>query len=443
MSPNGGIHLVLRRLQSGILAQGRLWRGAIALTMVLGLALALPTLKPQAAGTWYYVNSVSGSDSNPGTSPSRPWRTLAPVKARRFLPGDVVNFARGSSWSGGLVIDDSGVQGSPITFQAYGSGAKPVFTNSGRWSRSISINASWVVVNGLRVQGAYEFGYRIGQGANRNVIRNSEATAVGIGFGVYGQYNTITGNYIHDLKMVTNTSGGDDDYGAYAIGLYNSYNTVSYNRAERCKAPSYDYGQDGGFVEFYGTVAGSYIHHNWAKDNNGFIEVGGGSATNTRVAYNVAVNNGTFAWLHLSGNFASNVSNFRVENNTIVETAVSRNTYEVFGFSAAPSSSTFILRNNIFYVNQYRYICSRSGYTHDHNIYRFMQSYTRLGSSLGSGEKLADPRFVNLTGGDYHLRSGSPAINTGVKLGYTADYAGNPVPTGSGVEIGSYEYMGG
>ena len=419
----------------------RLWRGALALALILALGLSLPHTRLQAAGNNYYVDSVHGSDGNSGTSPDQAWKSLGPVNARQFQPGDVINFACGSTFYGGLVIDDSGTEGNPITFQAYGSGDKPVFSNSGAWSRSITINASWVVVKDLLLRDAAEFGVRISENANHNVVQGCEATGVGIGVGIYGQYNLVTHSYFHDLKMVNNTPGGDDDYGAYAIGIYNSNNEISYNAMKRCRAPSYDYGQDGGVIEFFNTVSGAYIHHNWAEDNNGFLEAGGGAVKDSRVAYNVSLNNGTFAWVHLSGTFAADVENLRVENNTIVETApaTNGNTYEVFGFSATPNANTFILRNNIFYVNDYAYLSSKSGYSHDHNIFYFMQSRTQLGTSLGTGDKLADPQFVN-PAGDFNLRAGSPAIDAGVDLGYSKDFDNKSVPAGRAPDIGAFEY---
>jgi len=416
--------------------------GALALAAAFVLSLALPAIRTEAASANYYVDSVNGSDNNPGTSPDQPWKSLAPVNSHTFQAGDVINFARGSTFSGGLVINSSGASGNPITFQAYGSGNRPVFTNSGQYSRSVQINGSWVVVKDLLLRDADEFGVRIGENASNDVVRDCEMTNVGIGVGIYGQHNLVTGNYFHDLKMVVNTQGGDDDYGAYAIGLYNSNNEISYNKAERCKAPSYDYGSDGGFVEFYNNVSGANIHHNWAQDNNGFIEVGGGSATDSVVAYNVAVNNGSLAVMHISGNFQSAVNNFRFENNTLVETAVGSNTYDILDFIGTPASGAVIVRNNIFYVNQFQVISNTSSFTHDHNIYYFMQSQTQVGAPLGPGEKIADPLFANLAGGDYHLQAGSPAIDAGVDLGYHQDYAGQAVPAGSAPDIGAYEYGG-
>ena len=98
--------------------------------------------------------------------------------------------------------------------------------------------------------------------------------------------------------MVNNTPGGDDDFGAVGVSIGNSYNEVSYNRMVNCIASSYDYGTDGGAVELYGDVDGNYIHHNWAIDCDGFLEIGGGSAKEIILAYNVTVNNTRFSWVH-------------------------------------------------------------------------------------------------------------------------------------------------
>jgi hypothetical protein len=42
--------------------------------------------------------------------------------------------------------------------------------------------------------------------------------------------------------------------------------------------------------------------------------------------------------------------------------------------------------------------------------------------------------------GDYGLLPGSPAIDKGTLLGYTADYSGTAVPNGAAPDIGAYEY---
>lgn len=398
----------------------------------------------EALGPGYYVDSVSGSDANPGTSADRPWRTFAPVHARTFLPGDTIYLKCGSSWSTGLVIDDSGVEGNPITFRSYGTGAKPSITNTGG-KRAVDIRADWIVVDGLRVHSVSDGGVYIAAGSDHNVVSNCEATGTGIGISVHGQHNLITRNYLHDLRMVVNTPGGNDDYGAVGVWLYNSNNEVSYNRFVNCIAPSYDYGQDGGAVEWFGTVDNCYVHHNWAEGCKGFLEIGGGSARNTRVAYNVSINNGRFSWLNVTGSYGSAIDRFSIENNTIVETSY-QNPYGwvVFGFNAPPPPNAFILRNNIVYVDNFWFVCDadREGWSivHEGNVYFLANQASKLGFSLGYKEKLADPLLANLAGRDLRLQSASPAIDAGLNLGAGLDFDGCIVPYGAGTDVGAYEY---
>ena len=51
----------------------------------------------------------------------------------------------------------------------------------------------------------------------------------------------------------------------------------------------------------------------------------------------------------------------------------------------------------------------------------------------------ADPLFVSTSTSDFHLLPSSPAINAGINVSLTMDYEGNPVPVGSGPDIGAYE----
>lgn len=81
-----------------------------------------------AAGT-FHVDAAGGDDRNDGTSPGRAWRSLQRVCQADLKPGDGVLFKRGETWRGQL-IPKSGREGAPITYGAYGQGAKPLLLGS-------------------------------------------------------------------------------------------------------------------------------------------------------------------------------------------------------------------------------------------------------------------------------------------------------------------------
>lgn len=49
--------------------------------------------------------------------------------------------------------------------------------------------------------------------------------------------------------------------------------------------------------------------------------------------------------------------------------------------------------------------------------------------SAGANDLLSDPQIIDLTNGNYGIKSTSPAKSTGAALGYAVDYYGNAVPT--------------
>ncbi len=389
-----------------------------------------------ATSVQYYVDSRSGSDDNPGTAPDRPWRTLARVEQQPLRPGDTVHLACGSTWEGGLVASRSGEPGRPVAYQAYGSGERPVLGNPGRREHALSIHASWVLVQGLRLQDAPKYGVHVAPGAAHNVIRDCEATRVGTGFALHGSHNLVDRSWAHDLTMIVDTPGGDNDYGAVGVALFASYNEVAYCRMERCRAPSHDYGQDGGAVEIFGDVSGSYVHHNWAADNNGFLEVGGGAARDTVVAYNVALGNGGLCVLHLQGRFASIVSRLCIDNNTVIETGTGD---VLLDFDAAPTPGTLLARNNIVYVGNYRRVANSDGFDHDHNLFYLSRPQTALGFQPGPTELLTDPLFVDLARQDVHLQPESPARGAGTSLHYDAGHPNLPPPDGATPDLGALQ----
>jgi len=74
----------------------------------------------------YHIDPVSGDDTNDGLAPAQPLKTYA---TREFAGGDTVLFKRGSVIRDMLHTRNGGDQ-APITYGAYGEGAKPAFLGS-------------------------------------------------------------------------------------------------------------------------------------------------------------------------------------------------------------------------------------------------------------------------------------------------------------------------
>lgn len=388
----------------------------------------------------YYVDSRYGHDDLSGKSIQSAWKTLAKVNQFDFDPGDSVCFRRGSSWSGELHINHSGTENKFITYTAYDTGQEPVITNPGVQNGSaIRINADWIIVEHFLIREVHEAGIFIERGADHNIVRYNEVTRAGTGVAIRGQYNLATVNYLHDLTIIVSSPGGDDDYGAVGVSLLSSNNEISYNRMINCKAPSLDYGQDGGVVEFYGDVDSCYIHHNWGENCDGSFEVGGRNQTLSHniISYNIFLNNGIYGGFHVGGKFGINIEDMRIENNTFIDTG--NGDYAIGFWNGKPSSVDIKYRNNIFYIPDFKRISNYMEFIHQHNIY-YLKNGNYSGFTSKKDEINGDPLFINLKSNDFHLRANSPAVDLGMDLGYESDFDGKSVPFGKAPDAGAFEY---
>jgi hypothetical protein len=421
--------------------------GAAALAAVFSV-FTPATAAAAPPGRQFYVDSLKGSDSsNAGTSSTSPWQSLTKVNGTPFQAGDVVNFKRGSTWSGTLVVS-----GSWVTYQAYGDAAEaPHIEGPGvNYGHAVEISGSNNVVQGFRITGAHEAGVIIKAGAHDNLVQHNEITNTGTGVMIRGQYNRAAYNHVHDLRMIVNDKRRNTDYGAVCFWLEAANNEIDHNTGIECKAESSDFGYDGGFVEVWKNGSNSKIHHNYAENTNGFFELGAGdgsgSAHDIVVAYNVIVNvtgpgSGTSVCFN-TGRYNIDVTNFRFDNNTFVSTEGTPDAYRVFGCGKDLSHVT--LRNNIFYSDIQ--IANTGNFTHTNNLYYNMvnmKSGFGVGYVLDETETLGDPLFAKP---GFHLGTGSPAINLGTDLGYlpdadlfALDFAGTTVPQCGKPDAGAYE----
>jgi hypothetical protein len=125
----------------------------IALRMK-ALVVLLFLIGARASAATYYVSSSTGTDSNNGTASTTPWQTIAHVNGQTFVAGDSILFKRGDVWNESLAPASSGSSGSPITFDAYGTGAAPNLT--GYYAVPAT---AWVLVTGNAWKAAVPTGY--------------------------------------------------------------------------------------------------------------------------------------------------------------------------------------------------------------------------------------------------------------------------------------------
>lgn len=342
------------------------------------------------SGTHLYV-ATTGSDSNPGTQ-TRPFKTI--LRASQFAkPGTTVHVAPGT-YVGGFTTKASGTATARIRYvsdRKWGAKIVPPSTGSRTaWSE----RGSYVDIDGFDIDG------RSGQ-----LWRN--------GINTFGSYNVIKNNHVHHIadKVACDNMGGSAiNTTHYYYGVKDDVigNVVHHIGYKGCK-----------FIQ------GIYIGTSGKVMNNLVYQIGKNGIQMWHDAHNVIVANNTIFksdygitvgggdFYHITSN-----SNTHVSNNIVFDNVRGIEEVGIVG-----SNNTYT--NNLVFRNSYRNIGLKSGKTH-------------------TGTITADPQFVNYVatgGGDYRLRSTSPAINKG-KATYAPsnDIVGTLRPQHAADDIGAYEY---
>ncbi len=80
----------------------------------------------------YHVDNIAGDDARDGRSPETAWRSLTPVNATTFKPGEVILLRAGGQWAGEMLHPlGSGAPGAPIRVGRYGDGPRPALHGRG------------------------------------------------------------------------------------------------------------------------------------------------------------------------------------------------------------------------------------------------------------------------------------------------------------------------
>jgi hypothetical protein len=427
----------------------------------------------------YYIDSEIGNDTNDGLSETTAWRSLARIDEIDLLPGDTIKFKRGSGFQGTLYINDSGEENKYIVLTSYGdtNDHPPAFTSTvfspgeSKYGNCIRLTGDYIIVENLHFEHTvaelsgnlgfpvmWELGaIYIDKTASHCIVRNNEIFDCGVGIKSYGEYALITRNYIHDCNRILK----EWSWGPLAIWLGGDYQEVSYNRIYNYSVVdpriswgpnSYGGGADGGAIEIDdGRVPKSHIeiHHNYTRDNQGFIEV----------TWTDLVQNPPYTDFSIHHNVCDDYQQFialwvgsgcRIENNTVIRRK--RNVCDWGVFNMTQYNGQNFVRNNLVITENDIEIfpggkqkTSHARSIISHNLFFAVSGELKMGvEGPGLNPVTSDPQLVNYTNArdaaDFRLTASSPAVNSGLDLGYDLDFEGSPVPKDGLPDMGAFEY---
>lgn len=437
------------------------------------------------SGTIYYVDIVSGSDSNNGTSTSTPWRTVAKINSSTFGSGDQILFKRGGTWSGTTLIPpSSGTAAAPIVFSAYGNGPDPILDGQNTLFSLIQPNnMTGLVFDHLQIRNATShlvYSTSCSQCTFQNLtMYNSPGhalyftgtTGANPGLTVLNStYSTAAGLTTAGMAVVYATScdganisgngftlyGDVKSYGVTLIdcsGAAIAYNTISNGDQEISINAAHE------------NVTGVSIHDNQLLNTSTIgggdgeaLELTGCSTTSSPGCPSPDSANTHPVSANVYGNYCATSVNdcfglFVTQNAALYNNLiVSPGTYGIHATSGvngdlfynndiyAPTNSgitiddtgstvTVALRNNIVSnaPGHCLWLGNGSLGTEDYNI--CYNSGANAGFTAGAHDKTNNPLWVNGTPGspnDFKLQSGSPAIDSGANLGAPYNMALDP-----------------
>jgi Right handed beta helix region len=193
----------------------------------------------------FFVRS-SGNDGNPGTGSAagQAWKTLTPVNARTWLPGDSCSFNGGETFTGNIFIQNvASTQASPLTFQSFGTGRATINTTNTANIGFYLYKMGGMVIQNLNFTGpgvtstkegimfyndaAGNVVYPYVRITNCNITGYMTGIVIGGGAGTSG-YSDVR---IDGCEVFANRKNGIQTFGSANYALANVYigNTKTYN----------------------------------------------------------------------------------------------------------------------------------------------------------------------------------------------------------------------
>lgn len=409
----------------------------------------------------FYVEGKFGSDSNTGLQ-AQPWKTIQKA-ADTIDAGDTVMILHGD-YAERVRVAHSGVAGAPITFQAEGQVIMKGFT----------VKANYITIRGFEITDT----------------PNNDTDGVGIS--VQASYCDIENNYIHyatrgGITITPNTSdclirgnriyrnghhGIEVDGKNHLIENNEIWGTIQYH--PNWINPPLTADADG--IRFFGSghvFRGNYIHDILLSDPyniNPHIDAfqTWDSSVGLEVANHIIFEKNIISLRERSAGWQlGGATHDLIIRNNIVEV------YDagIRGYAVNESPYNLLILNNIF-IGKLSVspigvtITSGTNITFKNNI--ILDQKNKTLEILGHGNDVAynlaynsdgsippapngvslvnsfwgiNPLFMNPLTTNYHLKTGSPAIDAGAPLlDVKDDFDGIARPQGVGYDIGPYEY---
>jgi hypothetical protein len=459
------------------------------------------------AFTFYYVcpSCAGATDSgNPNGYPGKPRASVPGTVAGNrvvVLDGqintDLAFTASGSAAAPVFVTSRTPATPARLTGAVEGRGAYVIYDHL------------WF---GPQNSGDSDFGFYVPEGAHHVALRNSELTgnlnlSGGVGLGSWGYTGgasasnvVIDNNYIHDLGNLSSAS--DEDAHCVTVNGSGDHLWVTNNRLERCSGDAIQ-------IEAQAGRRAAIHHVYYGKNSAGFNRQSGGWVKNAtdvifsqNVAHDSTANSGgpgacygfqydaEQVWFLFNEGYRCNIGiailgfettagqNAYIVGNLLHDIqAPTTNPYDAGAMVIRGGTNVSVVNNtmynvdsgvnmppgtkNIYYYNNI--IANRlKANTYDlytegpvttvdarNNIFGANARFT--GTTKGTNAFLGDPAFTNPDALDFHLRVGSPAIDTGLvssvyaafqsRYGLTAsvDFDGVSRPVRGGWDIGALE----
>ena len=412
----------------------------------------------------YYVSDGTGSDANNGLSISSPLKTIT-AGQNLAAPGDTVFIMNGNYLPNTTIqLNKSGSEGKYITYKAY-KGHSPKFSFLGAFWNAVSINASYIVVDGIEFQGNNQnltyndalasYNDKLAGGNNNSLYATYNMNGISIG-GPAAESKFPHHIIIRNCKVHDFPGGGlssiQADYTTFEGNtVYNNAWYMMYGGSGISILTPFDSDSNTGYknivrnnICYNNKTTIPWISQQRLSDGNGIIiDVNlrpyNSTATDkpykgrTLVENNVSFNNGG------SGIHAFDAAHIDIINNTAYNNAQIMLTYaDIF----ANTCNDVKIMNNIIYTKTGGNCNSNNkntNVTYDYNIY-----FVGKVAIKGPNDKVLDPQFVNIstdgTLANFAVKVGSPAIDAGTKSIFSPkDIKGVARPKGASVDCGAYE----